>query len=334
MFLLIVGIFGETAAQREIQGVLDRSYIAWGDSETKVCHLRSNLCAPVEKTGLFIIDIDTNEDTVDLDVHNINYGVVPIKVAVSEKTQFIPSSDYVGYAYIRRPYWMIVNSAYLASTEGQTIEPAREDLEFHWGFDGSIGVDISSYQMKGFERVLNQGAQSILSDSSYALFQGDLNLRYKRIEMAFGWGTGSSDNDESDVYEYSVNQNLYNFRFGYRFIDRRHFALTPYTGIRWYRWRLLQRNKTVEELPDYLNDPDLDLRITQFTAEFGMRAGVIIRGIPSWPNNALQVGLYAGYLLTLHQNPIINSSSSKLDNDIKIDFDQPYFGIYFSLVVP
>lgn len=85
-------------------------------------------------------------------------------------------------------------------------------------------------------------------------------------------------------------------------------AVSAYGGIRYTRFRQLtglkQRRVALEE---YLLSPDIDLRVSQFSAEIGFNASVPL-------GNIMSIGFFAAYLHPLQKNPFVRTRENRITN--------------------
>ncbi|MCZ4409003.1 hypothetical protein O3Q51_09300 [Cryomorphaceae bacterium 1068] len=323
-FLFLISLstcLNGTAQEREISVLLYPSYVRGGfpddPSSLQVCFLRTAECVPVSKEGFFRIKLPTHRDTVTLYVSSIYRGVVPIEVSThTDSIQFVRNDRYSIRNWIY-PY---------SYPNSPTVQSS-----FDWGVDGSIGVDLSNYSLTGFENLLTPDEFGMMTDSVTSLFLFDINIRYKRLEMAIGWGFADRFEDKESI-RYDARRRRYDLRLGYRLIDKDYFFFTGYGSIRWARWRILSGYDNKVDDETFNERRDTDIRINQFFWETGIRSGLILRFKDS--DLAIQAGFSLGYLFRMHDSPGVASDISRIDNNAKVTAQDPSFGIFFSLVVP
>ena len=100
----------------------------------------------------------------------------------------------------------------------------------------------------------------------------------------------------------------YGLLVGHNAIIRQRFVLSPYIGLKYYRFRNITSPKGVSSLATFLQNPDIDLRINQLAATVGLNFTFFLKK----PN--LAVGFYMGYLQKLHDNALLYSTGHRLEN--------------------
>ncbi len=216
------------------------------------------------------------------------------------------------------PYEQVIKMTCLpADTQANTatrktkIRRSRPDF---WGIHSyyvSSG-EIIPVRTNVFKKLLaDEGVPTVALNPGYTL----ANLIYMRnwlftsLSYSYTYGNWEYTNTlTSKLSQYSIAA-----RFGYNLIKEQNFAVSPYIGFRYTRFRHLTRlsDKKIS-LDDYLTFKDIDLRVSQFSGAIGINSSFLLY-------QSLSVGFYAAYLIDLSKKPIVRSE----DNRISVNIQNP-----------
>jgi hypothetical protein len=133
-----------------------------------------------------------------------------------------------------------------------------------------------------------------------------------------------SQEQSLDSLRSRLDQNSLAVRFGYNLVNQQPWLISPYLGLR----RTTYLHLTVPEarsmdLDDYLMTGELDLRISQWSAEVGLQASLLT--LKGW-----SVGIHGAYLLHLHDRPIIRGEETRIRHNAESPVGQFTLGLTFS----
>jgi hypothetical protein len=138
-----------------------------------------------------------------------------------------------------------------------------------------------------------------------------INFSYMRkrlyINGSFGFSSGSTT-DINDTLSLERNSQFYGLAIGHNTIVKRHFVLSPYFGVKFYRIRNITSQKGQISLANYFQNRDIDLRINQFVATVGLNFSFTYK-------DKIAYGFYIGYLQNIHKNALLYSLGNRIDNN-------------------
>lgn len=121
-----------------------------------------------------------------------------------------------------------------------------------------------------------------------------------------------------------LDQNSLAVRFGYNLVNQQPWLISPYLGLRRTTYLHLTVPKAQSmNLDDYLMTGELDLRISQWSAEVGIQASLLTR-------NDWSVGIHGAYLLHLHNRPIIRGEETRIHHSAESPVGRFTLGLTFS----
>ncbi len=139
------------------------------------------------------------------------------------------------------------------------------------------------------------------------------NISFMRNRMYSGISyssTSSGNVEKNDSLISELNQYSLAAKSGYNFVVHKSVVVSSFAGLRYTRFKhltnLRKRNLSLDE---YLENPGIDLRVSQFSAEVGLNAS-----FPINKNYSIQV--FVSYLMGLDNYPIIRSDGNRIHEDI------------------
>ena len=205
-----------------------------------------------------------------------------------------------------------------------------------WGYTATFQIDVIDANFGQFASGIGNYNTKAL-DGFVGVFNLELAATKNRKYFGVTFGLLFSNNlGNHDSLNIDINKNLYAINFGYKIINNRKVSLMPALAIKWYRYRLLNADKETKiPLNQYLNDRELDLRFNQTTAFFGAHLSFKfpykVKENNFRPRGFWTLGVYGGYLIKLHQRPIIFSKRNQLSTNHEIDLKNYNFGIFYSM---
>lgn len=313
-------VFGQVASkyaetEPTIKGLVIPCWLLFDGSETDVInvrHLRTNTCTTVDERGYFELIVPEYADSTEIVFQSLRNGTQVRKVAINKK-------EIQKILYCPRIITM------------HTVRPIRKST-VNWAAATNIIIDYPRWSFSPYAEVLGAENANLLHDTLAVMAPLGFNMYFNRFDFDFNFGFRSLETENGDIYR-KVKRKLYALRFGYQVVRLENFRVVPYLGVRLQRWRLINADKRIHTLDGYLDQPEIDLRINQFAAEYGLRAVFAVRDIPGWPFPTLQIGVFGTYLQPLHDAPVFRSKSNRLDVDRPLDLNPWLFGLFFGLLV-
>lgn len=145
------------------------------------------------------------------------------------------------------------------------------------------------------------------------------NWMYSGISYS---STTGSEVEKNDSLVSELNQFSLSAKIGYNFVTQESMVVSPFAGLRYTRFKhLTTRRRNHLSLQEYLENPGIDLRVSQFSAELGFNASfAVIKGY--------SIQLFVAYLMSLDNHPIIKSEGNRiLENVINPVKNNIIFGL-------
>lgn len=197
---------------------------------------------------------------------------------------------------------------------------SAEYLGLH-GYYGT-SAEVYSVDKNFFNKLLNNPEVPHVEIES-AGYMGWMGLTRNDLFFSLSHAISNTDPVKNDSLstKSTLKQNSFALRFGYNLIKNKVFVTSAYIGMRRSRLKHLTKSfngkTTIEE---YLVTPNIDLRVTQYSAMAGLNLTFQIYDFISF-------GGYFEYLLDLHKNPIIRTKGSRLSSNISNPMNNYVIGI-------
>lgn len=192
-------------------------------------------------------------------------------------------------------------------------------------------TSLISQNFNEFQSVLNFYNTDILNQSNQPLLWG-ISGSLNHYTLGVQFGSRNQEEYNHDSLKIKLNTTIYGINLGYNLIDNKRWIISPLVSLKWYRYRLLNSQKSDEILlTDYLQNRDLDIRINQAICITGINIAYKSYKYMFMPCDFWTFGLQGGYPFKLHDKPIIFSNQNRLTSDYKINYGKFYFSFYFSL---
>ncbi len=138
-----------------------------------------------------------------------------------------------------------------------------------------------------------------------------MNLAVDKMFYGVSYSFSMIDKVKNDSLglESKLRQNSLSARVGYNLINSENIILSSYIGFRSFRFKHLTRPiKKNIDINDYLEDPIIDLRVTEFKSIAGLNISFF------YP--PFSYSLYGEYLLKMHNDPIVRTKGRWVDADL------------------
>ena len=141
--------------------------------------------------------------------------------------------------------------------------------------------------------------------------------------LNLSWSFANVEREKIDSLsrESKLKQSSMAFKTGYNAIKSKSVVLSPYIGFRFFRLRhVTTSSNSRTSINDYLSNPNIDLRVTQFSAVFGLNSTFTI-------NEQWSVGIYAEYVQHIHNKPILRTKGNRLSSSISTPIGNYVIGV-------
>lgn len=195
----------------------------------------------------------------------------------------------------------------------------------------TVNLDFINRDFDAFEPLLGKENVNFLNRSGVLISFGLSGTR-KRLDYGMEFGFLWTENNNPDSINIELSNASFGLNVGYKLINNKSFVVMPQVAWKRYRYRLINslEAENDQQLADFVDRPDLDLRIAQHTGFAGARLGYKYRGKKFTEGAYITLGIYGGYLLKFHQAAKVNGLRSVLDTDLEIDFHPLSFGIFMA----
>ncbi len=317
IFLFISLISSLTlAAQKEINGVV-YSTGGWPLSGVVLSQPDANKFYYTDGEGKFTMSLDTLfRDEI------IFYTLDYQKIIIPNLSQ--QEEDLVVLMFPKYSFELIADTTILMATP-KAFPLVNVDF-----FIDAVRPDFDNFRPFLGERVTDY------MNNKVGFLGMEIGLRRKRYYLGFNYGflfaEAAKKDEDLDRLE-TINYSL-GLKFGYRILDKRRFFLQPAFNVRMLRYRIIRRQNESVDLPEFLANPDLDLRFRQGAATFGIEFGFKIpikkRG-PMSPDSYQAFGAYINYFQKLNRFPDLNGVRTVIDTNERINFSKLNFGIFYRM---
>lgn len=138
--------------------------------------------------------------------------------------------------------------------------------------------------------------------------------------FSFSFANNSQSIDSLDLKSRLGQYNLA-LKGGYNLVAKKDWVLSTYLGLRLFRFRHVTHNSNRRiDLDQFLANPSIDLRVSQFSAVGGIN---VIFDI----NDFWSAGLYLDYVQNLHRTPIVKVKRNRINSNIKNPIDHLLIGM-------
>lgn len=118
-----------------------------------------------------------------------------------------------------------------------------------------------------------------------------------------------------------LKQSSIAIKCGYNLLTKEWVIISPYVGFRMFRFRhLTSRTNSRITIEDYINQPNIDLRVTQFSVVGGLNVTFNYK-------NHISYGFYVDYVQNLHKIPIVRTKGDRLRTNVQSPVNQLLIGI-------
>jgi len=194
----------------------------------------------------------------------------------------------------------------------------------YFGFHGYYATsgEIYSVNKDFFGELLNNTEAPYVELESVG-YLGWIGLTRNDLFLSMSYSAifSKQAKNDSTATESKLNQNSWALRCGFNVMKSETFVMSPYIGFRQSRFRHLTRSQNRSTpVDEYFLEPNIDLRVTQFSAIAGLNLTFNL-------DDYLSFGAYFEYLADLHENPIIRSKGSRLSSSIANPLNNYVIGI-------
>lgn len=195
-------------------------------------------------------------------------------------------------------------------------------------------IDVIKPDFENFRPFLGEEITEYLNNK--VGFLGiEMGFRRKRQYLGLNYGLLFADaatEDETERLE-TINYSL-GVKWGYRILNKQKFYIQPNVCVRMLRYRIIRRQNDAVSLPDFLANPDLDIRFRQGAATFGIEFGFKIpRKKDTATNNKVDqsFGVYFNYFQKINRFPDYGGLRTVIDTKERINFGKLNFGVFYRL---
>lgn len=153
------------------------------------------------------------------------------------------------------------------------------------------------------------------------------SLTFMRNRLFYGASYSYTINNEAKTQKLKskLNQSSLAIKFGYNLITTKSVALSPYLGLRYFRFRskISPRDRKIK-LEEYMGEPNIDLRIMQYAATAGTNLTVFI-------DKTWSASIYGAFIQKMHQYPVIKSASNRINDKISSPIGDFVIGLSFGM---
>lgn len=152
--------------------------------------------------------------------------------------------------------------------------------------------------------------------------------RYRKYCLEISFGLQYLMDAYRDSLDLAIYSNQYGISFGYQLINMSGFVLSPKFAMNLNRYHLTNNNpQETIPLEQYMYERDLDIRFFQLTGSVGFDLSYQAKKMNK---SYYTIGIYAGYIFKINQNPWMYSRSNSLSSEGEIRIDPIQFGFSIS----
>jgi len=215
------------------------------------------------------------------------------------------------------------DSIWFDTTYYHKVRPGFLDAEY-FGFHGYFITSGEIYSVnKNFFRELLNTPETPYVELEQGGYLGWMGLTRNNLFLSLSYASAFAKPAKNDslATESKLNQNSWALRCGYNLIKGETFVMSPYIGIRQSRFRHLTRSQNKRTpIDEYLLEPNIDLRVTQYSAIAGLNFTLNF-------NDQWSFGGYLELLGDLHEHPITRTKGSRLSSNISNPLNNYVIGI-------
>jgi hypothetical protein len=290
-----------------------------------VCQSKSDNCAFTDVNGLFLLLLNekyTKKLNVSIYIGDQTLEILRLDTLRGLITINLPETMYPKKYLIPKYY-----NNYLENKSDNNYPENKHKLVFI----PLLQVDFVFNDFSSFKPLLNDYNVDFMN-KSIAIISFELAATYKNYYAGFNVGFSHNADYKHDSLDIGFNSTQYGLHFGYNLLNTKRIFFTPEVAIKWNKYRLLNYNKE-EDIPmaQYVAERDLDIRFNQLTGFAGFNLAYKMYNYKFLSIDYWTVGIYAGYLFKLTEQPWIYSKGNRLRSNEKIGMENYNFGIQFSV---
>jgi hypothetical protein len=143
-------------------------------------------------------------------------------------------------------------------------------------------------------------------------YLGSISIMRNWMLFNFTYSFSQEQQAKTDSLISRLTQSSTTGRFGYNIYKNEKFLISAHAGLRYTQYHhLTGLNTRRVSLDHYLEVRDIDLRISQYSADLGISTFYLFH--KSW-----SLGLFTSYLAELHDNPLIRSRENRINTGSRI----------------
>jgi hypothetical protein len=197
-----------------------------------------------------------------------------------------------------------ISSMLYASVEQP--EPVAEKVRF-FGFHGHMmpSGEYIAVQRHIFRQLL-PADEFPVNELNPVFYTGALSFMRNWFYGNFTFSYTPDDYATDDIYKSRIWQESYALRLGYNVFRNNYMVISPYGGIRYTKFRQMTglRHRRIQ-LDEYLETRNIDLRLSQLSAETGVSINFVLQR--RW-----SIGVNAAWLHDLHKNAFIHTPENRI----------------------
>lgn len=215
------------------------------------------------------------------------------------------------------------DSVYYFDTAGYNYRPGFFDANFFQLHTyGGTAAELYSVDKDYFNQLIEDDSiPSVeLDPAGYLVWIGLMREQFF-YNISFSFSDTQRKTIDSLAITSRLRQNSLAVKTGYNLVSKNRVVVSPYLGLRIFRFKhLTESTKSRAHIDDYLNRPNIDLRITQLSAVGGLNTTFSYKDFISF-------GFYVEYVQNLHKNPIVRTKGSRLSSDLTSPVNNLLLGI-------
>lgn len=281
-----------------------------------ICQANGSQCSYSDFNGAFHIILDDEKEKsilisflgyCPLIIENLDTNKSPLKIYMDADIDFVLDSIDIDAIYLQ-----------------------QEKIKL--GFNLMFQLNFMINDFNDFEGVLGKYNTDLMTYSIFT-YNWEFGWMLKRHYGSLSFGMVNKFDNQDSLY-LNFNTTQYGLSYGYNIFDSKRFNITPKASVKWIRYRLLNRsNENNYPIEQYLLRRDLDLRFNQIVGIAGLGFSYKMYKQNIINTDYWTIGIYAGYIFKLNNQPWIYSRGNRLKSDNNTKLENYYFGFNISFNV-